>query len=297
MHKGGSIAQKLTVQLAGSMYLFLPLASLLLVAEPAADSSADKTRQEEVARLAQAEARQLVLLVGDKQPARAALHEQPLLRWSNPTAGSVYGEVFLWTVADRPAVIGSIYRWYHPYKDSTVELVSVAEQGVEASEGGVSQWRTKTPGLQFADLADAPVPAAAARVRLGQMRSLARGFTTELTDKRSGEEVVRKLRLLEQPLFRYASAGQKVLDGGLFAFVEGTDPEAWLLLEAVEHEGSRQWRFALVRMNVDALRVRRGDAVVKEWPGLRNAWSDRTTPYVMFNFDPEKALTAAKEPR
>src|SRR5688572_23587887 len=131
------------------MYLFLPLAAILLLADPAADSAADKSRQEEVARLASAEARQLTLLVGDESPAPAALHEQPLLRWSNPTAGSVHGEVFLWTVEGRPAAIASIYRWYHPFKDSTVEFVSVAEQGVRASEGDISRWQTKTPGLQF----------------------------------------------------------------------------------------------------------------------------------------------------
>jgi hypothetical protein len=225
--------------------------------------------------------------VGDDKPAAAALHGQPLLRWSNPTAGSVYGEVYLWTVDRRPAVIASIYRWYHPYKDSTVELVSVSEAGAQCKEDETSQWRTKTPGLQFADLAGASPPAASVRARLGQMRAMARDFTAELTDKRSGDAVVRELRLLDQPAYRYESPASKVIDGGLFAFVEGTDPEAWLLLEAVEENGGRRWRFALARMNIDTLRIRRGEAIVREWEGLRNAWSDRTTPYVMFNFKPE----------
>ena len=263
------------------------LGGLLLAADPTADTTGDKVRQAEVTRLAPGEARRLTVLVGDDKPAVAALHDQPLLRWSNPTAGSVYGEVFLWTVDGRPAVIASIYRWYHPYKDSTVELVSVSEAGAQCKEDETSQWRTKTPGLQFADLEATSPPAASARARLGQMRALAREFTAELTDKRSGEAVVRELRLLDQPAYRYESPASKVTDGGLFAFVEGTDPEAWLLLEAVDGDGGPRWRFALARMNIDALRIRRGDAIVREWEGLRNAWSDRTTPYVMFNFKPE----------
>ncbi|MCI0361336.1 MAG: hypothetical protein L0211_22870 [Planctomycetaceae bacterium] len=267
------------------------LASLLLAADPVpAAADTDKARQEEVARLAPAKAKIMEVVVGDEDPAKADLVKEPLLRWSNPTAGSVYGEVFLWTVDRRPAAIASIYRWYHPFKDSTVEFVSVAERGVQAKEGDVSHWNTKTPGTRFADLAGAQPPAESARGRLGQMRSLAREFATELADKRGGDEVVRELRLLDQPAYRYDSPSHKVLDGGLFAFVEGTDPESWLMLEAIESTTGRGWRFALARMNIDALRVRRNDSIVQSWDGLRDAWSDRTRPYVMFNFDPNKLL-------
>jgi len=267
------------------------LASLLFAADPPpAAGDTDKARQEEVARLAPAKAKLLDVLVGDESPAKADLVKEPLLRWSNPTAGSVYGEVFLWTVDRRPAAIASIYRWYHPFKDSTVEFVSVTEQPVEAKEQLRSQWKTTTPGTRFAELNGVPAPAESARTRLSQMRSLAREFTTELADKRGGDEVIRELRLLDQPAYRYECPSQRIIDGGLFAFVEGTDPEAWLLIEAVETTGGRQWRFALARMNIDALRVRRGESIVQEWKALREAWSDRTRPYVMFNFDPDKAL-------
>jgi hypothetical protein len=271
--------------------MVLILVTLLLVADPATEAVADKARQEEVAALARAQARLLNVQVGVDQLEKAVLIEQPLLRWSNPTAGSVYGEVHLWALDGRPAAIASIYRWYHPFKDSTVEFVSVSEQPVQAREGTVTQWNSRTGGTTFRDLIDAPTPGETTRIRLSQMRSLARQFTTELTDKRGGDEVERKLRLLEQPVYRYECPSRKVIDGGLFAFVEGTDPEAWLLLEVVDAESGRAWRFAVARMNVDPLRIRRGEQIVKSWDGLREAWSDRTRPYVMFNFDPDKLAT------
>jgi hypothetical protein len=67
------------------------------------------------------------------------------------------------------------------------------------------------------------------------------------------------------------------------------------MLEAVESQGGRTWRFALARMNIDALRIRRGESVVQAWEGLREAWSDRSQPYVMFNFDPDKLLPLKSE--
>lgn len=267
-------------------------------AKPAPDEAQERQRQEGVAQLASAEAARLELFVGeDRSP--AALHKEPLLRWSNPTAGSVHGEVFLWMYNERPAAIASIYRWYHPFKDSTVEFVSVAEQGLAAAEDGKSQWNTKSPGVRFAPLPKAPRPADGRGARLVQMRALARRFNAELADKRGGDSVARELRLLNQPAHRYESSQHKIVDGGLFAFVEGTDPEAWLILEAIEGEDGTAWRYALVRMNLDALSIRLDDRVIHEWPNLRDAWTDRTKPYVMFNFNPERLTVeqpASKEP-
>jgi hypothetical protein len=271
-------------------FALLLLAPLLVSADPPppADAAAERSRQEEVARIAPAQARALNLLSGESRTVESTLHAEPLLRWSNPTAGSVYGEVFLWTLADRPVAIASIYRWYHPFKDSTAELVSVSEQGIEATEGRTTRWDTKSPGIRFSDLPEAPRPAATAGGRLVQMRSLARRFGAELVDTRGGEQVGRELRLLNQPAHRYASPDQKVLDGGLFAFVEGTDPEAWIILEAFRTDAGEKWRYALARMNRDALQIKDGERIVQRWDHLRDTWTDRTTSYVTFNFDPSK---------
>src|SRR5918994_1401878 len=88
-------------------------------ASPAEEAKEESRRRDDVAQLAPAKARQVELLVGDDEPQEAVLRAEPLLRWSNPTAGSVYGEVYLWSARGRPAAIASIYRWYHPFKDCT----------------------------------------------------------------------------------------------------------------------------------------------------------------------------------
>jgi hypothetical protein len=257
-------------------------------AQPSASresSAQERERQADVARLAPATAKMFQLL-GGASSAKADLQEGPLLRWSNPTAGSVYGEVFLWTIDQRPVAAASIYRWYHPYRDATVEFTSTSEQPIFAKEGDKVVWDAQTPGVMFKLLADAPQPAETPVRRLSQMKALARDFSAELKDQRGGEAVDRQLRLLNQPVYRYATPGQAVIDGALFAFVEGTDPEAWLLVETIQQKDGRQWRYALVRMNSDALSVRRKGVVVQSWQAIRQAWRNRQATYTFFSFDP-----------
>ena len=42
------------------------------------------------------------------------LQPDPVLNWSNPVMGPIYGEVFVWTEDGRPEAVASIYRFYSP---------------------------------------------------------------------------------------------------------------------------------------------------------------------------------------
>jgi uncharacterized Zn finger protein len=78
------------------------------------------------------------------------------------------------------------------------------------------------------------------------MRETAEQFQADKTD-RQGDK--RTLRMLTQPLYRYEVARDDVLEGALFAFVEGTDPEVLLLIEARANGEKREWQYALCRLN------------------------------------------------
>ena len=54
------------------------------------------------------------------------------------------------------------------------------------------------------------------------------------------------------------------IDGGVFAFVQGTDPEAILLLEAVHADGRPRWQYAFARATSAALEARLDKPVVWE---------------------------------
>src|SRR5262249_9669813 len=86
--------------------------------------------------------------------------------------------------------------------------------------------------------------------RLQQMRDIGGGFTADKTTRLNDK---RTLRLLSQPTYRYQAGDPEIIDGALFAFVEGTDPEVFLCLEARQENGTSTWHYGLARMN--SLRV------------------------------------------
>ena len=216
---------------------------------------------------------------------KLTLYPEPILHWTNPTAGTVFGEVYVWTHNGRPMLVASWYHWFSPDWGATLEACSLAEEPVTARIDDVRFWNSDKPGLTLSPLADTEAPATTPAARLGQMRQLAGNFVAHLTDTReTASGVERELRLLKQPIFRYPAANAKAtyLDGALFAFVEGTDPEVFLLLEAVKAEDGASWQFGLARMNTDELRVNFRDTTVWSVSSVKD-WKDMSTePYALF---------------
>jgi hypothetical protein len=66
------------------------------------------------------------------------------------------------------------------------------------------------------------------------------------------------LRMLAQPLYRYAA--EAPVDGAIFAFAQGTDPEVYLILES--DEVGDQWHFGFAPACVWELHAKRGEREV-----------------------------------
>ena len=181
-------------------------------------------------------------------PRDLTLREESLLRWTNPlTANKAHGELFLWTDRGRPAAVLSMYE----YTDAmgTVhehhEWASLSLGPIQAS--GPKEWSPLTAGIELKPVPDAPPPDDTPLRRLRQMRDIGAKFTS---DKTTRQNETRLLRLLNQPAHRYEPGGDpEVLDGALFALVEATDPEVFLVLEARLVNGKPVWHYGFVRMN------------------------------------------------
>ena len=259
-------------------------------ASDAAAASPANDRQAGVARLAQRaiEEHQFTGVEG----ARLSPHPEPILRWSNPTVGEVYGDVYVWTDRGRPALVASIYRWFQPNWGATLELCSLSPAAMKGRTGERDFWRPAAGQLKWEAIADAAAPVATSPGRLSQIRRLATEFSATVVDTRNvNAPVPRILRLMPQPLFRYPAPvdGADYIDGALFTFVEGTDPEVMLLIEATRRDGMPAWRFGLARMNGDEMHVsHRGRPV---WQVPRLTWEEMQRhphePYSLFVLDAE----------
>jgi hypothetical protein len=221
-------------------------------------------------------------LAGSDRP--LVLQPEPILKWTNPVIGSIYGDVFIWTENGRPEAVASIYKFYSPQTHRANEFHSLALGKVIGARDGAAVWTPSRPGLELKPIPGAPVPADTAPARLRQMRSIAQQFTGSQTNR---EGVTRDMRLLAQPIYRYENTKGDLIDGGLFVFVLGTDPEAFLLIEARgKTGGSPEWQFGATRMNSIDLRItHRGREI---WNAPEIPWSqvwDGTEPYCVFRFE------------
>jgi hypothetical protein len=190
--------------------------------------------------------------------------------------------VFLWSDRGQPAAVLSLYQF--TLSDGVVhEHHEFCSLSTEKLHFAAPQSRVWSPpaGAKLEALRDAAAPAESARERLRQMRELAAEFTAEKTTR---DEITRSLRLLPQPVYRYAPTRPEILDGALFAFVEATDPEVFLLLEARMVEKQREWHFAFARMNSLGLRAMRRDKTIWEAPVLpgNETFNRQDRPYTAF---------------
>ena len=192
----------------------------------------------------------------------------PALRWTNPPAGRIYGNTYVWLHQGRPAAAVSMYRYFEPYQSFNGELAALAGTKLVARRDDKAIWQPDGE-WKWHPLSGSPAPAAAAPQRLVQMRALVGEFAVEVLDTRNaakGED--QTPRLLPKPLYRYDAGRTKALDGALFAFVLGTDPELLLLLECDTAAAKPEWRFGVGRMNRDAIRVKRKGQTVWEAAAL-----------------------------
>ena len=211
---------------------------------------------------------------GEPPGEQLELIKEPVLRWNNPISGDKDGMVAVWTLRGRPVVLcqGFISKqdiWWH-------EFQSLSEKPFAASLREEVFWQPERAGVEWQRLADAAAPAPNPAGRLRQMKTLAGEFTAAVHFKAVSTDNAttrHELRLLPQPLYRYSSPDDLVVDGGLFAFVQGTNPEVVLLVEARGKESAQAWHYALAPASAYEVEASRSGA--KIW-GVPNHQGKKT---------------------
>lgn len=212
---------------------------------------------------------------------------EPVLKYTNPVRGQVYGHIYVWAHQGRPEVIGAVFDLRSEGSCYT-ELHTLARPGVVGYRDGKEFHNPTNAGVTFRPVPGAPVPADTAQRRLLQMREMSRGFSVEREHPEHGKE---EMRLMARPLFRYDSPRANVLDGAIFAFVDQTtDPEAFLILEAAGTD-RRTWQYAFARMNIVGFRAKYKDDRV--WEAGAIEWAtvyERQEPYAIVHESTRRGL-------
>ncbi len=183
------------------------------------------------------------------------LVQAPLLAWTNPTDFDMTGATFLWTCGGRPCIVTSGFefdirnerRVKHTFHSLSSEPVSISSDGQEI-------WKTDSPGIEWKSL-----PENAIGRGLAALRRAARQFRVEMTSHRDQKY---KLRLMPAPLFQYSSADKDIIHGAIFAFANGNDPDALVLMELFKADGQQRIRYAFARSHYYQLEASLGEKSV-----------------------------------
>jgi hypothetical protein len=246
------------------------------LAPPTATELADKRMEFMKTALAR-----FTIRVGERrEPAKVAA---PCLRWTNPVGTSVDGAIAVYAHnGGRPAAVGQFFlqrggnQWVN-------EFTIIPESDVTILRSGRLFWQPSEYVCKFTDLPRSPGPAAKPVLRLAQMRAIAADFS--VVDYFGPKKTRENLRLLPQPVYRYSEKGE-ILDGALFVFALGTDPECCLLLEAYPDGEASRYRYAAAPMSIYQLEIRYKDNPV--WSiERREPVGARCTSYYAGRYTPE----------
>jgi hypothetical protein len=203
--------------------------------------------------------------------------------------GSQHGAIYVWTLDGGPEAIASFWSTdvagnsamrdvTHEFQSLSLGQLASRHVARVGGKGPVPDWKPDRPGAELHFLAEAPAPAKSAPARLVQMRRLAQGFSAKITA--NSKETTSDLRLLPQPLMRYSSPSAKVIDGAMFAFVQATDPELILMIEARETVDGPRWHYAAARFTNRPLQLTQGEREV--WSCDAAEGYDGAQPYFIY---------------
>jgi hypothetical protein len=185
---------------------------------------------------------------------------EPVYRFDDPARQFSDGTVWAWGRSGRPAALLTLakeratdggYRWLG-------ELTSLAPGPVSAAVPDIGSWQPTGAGVVMRNFPKAPSPGEDVPARLRQMRELVRQVKAYefFTPGQAPTPERYELRILPQPVHRYADANSGLIDGGLFMVSYGLNPELVLLVEARRENSSKPaWSYGVARISIAQVHV------------------------------------------
>ena len=219
-------------------------------------------------------------LVRDDKEIEVAPLAQPLLRWHDPARNDTPikdGTLWAWGAKGRPMAL--LAQETHGGNWSC-ELISASTDRIVVVTDAGWRWSPEKPGLQLREFEDAPPPSKNAALRLAQMKGLARRFRITQIDH---NEMRSELRLMSRPTRRYDDASSGLIDGAMFVYARGTNPETIVVIECQRKRSGHTWLYGFLPLTVSRVEAMFDDKNVWTRP---HAYQPRTQePYTAYASD------------
>jgi hypothetical protein len=196
----------------------------------------------------------------EDDPRELKFQMTPLLRYNDPPRGIADSVIFRLGTRGRPIalVTAELYGGTGRQYALSHEFLAIDNPRVTVQRD-VFRWQPpKEAGVTFKPLATDQRPSETARARLAQFKELAGRFTA----REEWRGVQMELRVLPTPIDRYVPSDKPNADAAIFAFVQGVNPEAVLLLET----DGKEWSYAWARLAAAQVRAKLGDELVWDVP-------------------------------
>lgn len=183
------------------------------------------------------------------KPVSAKLMTNPLLRYNDTTRLLDESTLWLWTERELPSALMAVEFYPNDPRGPRwlFEIVSLSNTKIGVARGGDWKWQAKQPGVKRQPLPGDLKPGDKPAQRLTQARQIRQRFAAHEKAPVGGRI---ELRPLSNPLYRYSDEATGVIDGAVFAFANGTNPEVLLLLEAQRDATSKTaiWTYGFAQM-------------------------------------------------
>lgn len=221
---------------------------------------------------------------GESETVAVPLQAEPLLHYSDPGGITTDATIWAWGKTGRPLALCAIFYERKSAREEkwSCELTALADerQMVEATSGW--KWTPVKSDVEFLPVPGAPAPSETARLRRRQMNEIAASFIVSET---FNAERTDQLRLMPRSLYRYSDADHGLIDGALYAFANGTNPEALLIVECRSSDASAAaWKYGFARLGAAQLQAKLDETVVWQRPGVVR-WDPREPYYSRFGPD------------
>jgi len=196
----------------------------------------------------------------------------PLLHYHNLPGETLDATLWAWGLRGRPVALASISkeRSAANVEKWSCELVSLADNPVSVTANPGWNWAPAASGIEWKPVASAPAAGETAVTRVRQMKEIARRFSATGIYQDGAESI--ELRLIDRLLHRFSDPEHGLIDGAVYAFAAGTNPEVLLLIECrQDSSGKITWHHGFARLGAGRLTARLGDTVVwqrseiKQW--------------------------------